>query len=169
VIFKQVGDERPYPDHARTTREWADVPPRPVRLDQLITTKAVLDLRLLLSKESTFYGDLFPHVIQWQGELYLEDGLHRALGAALHQRSVLHARVLDLDTAGQPDEAQAGGSPLRGGEHQDHPHQESPQQESPQQESQQRDSRPRAGAQYSGPRRPKHSRRRSERGGSLTD
>jgi Arc/MetJ family transcription regulator len=100
VIFKHVGEGRPYPDHARTTREWADVPPRPVRLDQLITTKAVLDLRLLLAKDSTFYGDLFPHVIQWRGELYLEDGLHRALGAALHQRSVLHARVLDLD-AGQ--------------------------------------------------------------------
>ena len=159
MIFKQVGDERPYPDHARTTREWADVPPRPVRLDQLITTKAVLDLRLLLSKESTFYGDLFPHVIQWQGELYLEDGLHRALGAALHQRSVLHARVLDLDAAGQPDDAQAGGSPLRSDEYPD----------SPQQDSQQRDSRPRAGAQHSGPHRPKHSRRRSERGGSLTD
>ena len=154
MIFKQVGDERPYPDHARTTREWADVPPRPVRLDQLITTKAVLDLRLLLSKESTFYGDLFPHVIQWQGELYLEDGLHRALGAALHQRSVLHARVLDLDAAGQLDQTQAGGSPFRGDEYQDSQHQ---------------DSRPRAGAQYSGPHRPKHSRRRSERGGSLTD
>jgi Arc/MetJ family transcription regulator len=70
VIFKQVGEGRPYPDHARTTREWAEVPPRPVRLDQLITTKAVLDLRLLLSKDSTFYGDLFPHVIHWRGELY---------------------------------------------------------------------------------------------------
>ena len=78
------------------------MPPRPVRLDQLITTKAVLDLRLLLSKDSTFYGDLFPHVIHWRGELYLEDGLHRALGAALHQRSVLHARVLDLDAGAQP-------------------------------------------------------------------
>jgi len=110
VIFKQVGEGRPYPDHARTTREWAEVPPRPVRLDQLITTKAVLDLRLLLAKDSTFYGDLFPHVIQWRGELYLEDGLHRALGAALHQRSVLHARVLNLDAVDQP-----GPSRRRGG------------------------------------------------------
>ena len=74
-----------------------DVPPRPVRLDQLITTKNVLDLHTVLAKDSTFYGDLFPHVIRWKGELYLEDGLHRALRAAMHQRSVLHARVLDLD------------------------------------------------------------------------
>ena len=41
----------------------------------------------------TFYGDLFAHVVQWKGDLYLEDGLHRALRAALQQRSVLHARV----------------------------------------------------------------------------
>lgn len=96
VIFKQVGEGRPYPDHARSAREWAEIPPRPVRLDQLITTKNVLDLHTVLAKDSTFYGDLFPHVIRWKGELYLEDGLHRALRAALHQRSVLHARVLDL-------------------------------------------------------------------------
>ncbi len=96
VIFKQVGEGRPYPDHARTAREWAEIPPRPVRLDQLITTKNVLDLHTVLAKDSTFYGDLFPHVVRWKGDLYLEDGLHRALRAALHQRSVLHVRILDL-------------------------------------------------------------------------
>ena len=107
MIFKQVGEGRPYPDHARTTREWAEVPPRPVRLDQLITTKAVLDLRLLLSKDSTFYGDLFPHAVNWHGEIYLEDGLHRALRAALQQRHTLHVRVLDLDSL-KPDAPLAG-------------------------------------------------------------
>ncbi|NUW32747.1 type II toxin-antitoxin system VapB family antitoxin [Nonomuraea sp. SMC257] len=96
MIFKLVGDGRPYPEHGLTTREWAQIPPRQVRLDSLITTKAMLDLHSLLAADSTFYGDLFPHVVQWRGELYLEDGLHRALRAALHQRSILHARVLDL-------------------------------------------------------------------------
>jgi len=100
VVFKQVGDGRPYPEHARSGREWAQIPPRPVRLDQLVTTKKVLDLQSVLSDDSTFYGDLFPHVVRWQGELYLEDGLHRALRAALQQRSVLHVRVLDLDHNG---------------------------------------------------------------------
>jgi Arc/MetJ family transcription regulator len=99
VIFKQVGEGRPYPDPALSIREWGKIPPRQVRLDELITTKAVLDLHHLLARDSTFYGDLFPHVIQWHGELYLEDGLHRALRAALHQRAVVHARVLDLDSA----------------------------------------------------------------------
>ena len=35
--------------------------------------------------------------MQWHGDLYLEDGLHRALRAALQQRNVIHVRVLDLD------------------------------------------------------------------------
>jgi Arc/MetJ family transcription regulator len=97
VIFKAVGDERPYPEHGLEPRDWAKIPPRQLRLDQLITTKRELDLQSLLAKDSTFYGDLFPHVVHWGGEFYLEDGLHRALRAALHQRLVLHARVLDLD------------------------------------------------------------------------
>jgi Arc/MetJ family transcription regulator len=98
VIFKSVGEGRPYPEHGLSSRDWAKIPPRQVRLDQLVTTKAVLDLHSLLAKDSTFYGDLFPHVVQWHGELYLEDGLHRALRAALAQRLVLHARVLELDS-----------------------------------------------------------------------
>ena len=41
---------------------------------------------------------LFAHVVSWRGELFLEDGLHRALRAALQQRNVIHVRVLDLDS-----------------------------------------------------------------------
>jgi Arc/MetJ family transcription regulator len=93
VIFKRVGDERPYPEHGLTQRDWAALPPRQIRLDQLVTTKGTLDLEKVLAEDSTFYGDLFAHVVEWEGDLYLEDGLHRALRAALQQRNVLHARV----------------------------------------------------------------------------
>jgi Arc/MetJ family transcription regulator len=99
VIFKRVGDGRPYPDHELSSRAWASVPPRQVRLDQLVTTKDTLQLAALLDEDSTFYGDLFAHVVEWRGELYLEDGLHRALRAALQQRHVLHARVHELADA----------------------------------------------------------------------
>lgn len=61
-----------------------------------MTTKRMLDLEALLEEDSTFFGDLFAHVVLWRGELYLEDGLHRALRAALQQRQTLHARVLEL-------------------------------------------------------------------------
>ncbi|MGA8258344.1 MAG: type II toxin-antitoxin system VapB family antitoxin [Nocardioides sp.] len=93
MIFKRVGEGRPYPPHGLSASEWASVPPRQVRLDELTTTKDTLQLAALLDEDSTFYGDLFAHVVEWEGDLYLEDGLHRALRAALQQRSVLHARV----------------------------------------------------------------------------
>lgn len=97
MIFARVGEGRPYPDHGLTTsRQWAQVPPRQVRLEHLVTTKRTLDLAAVLSEDSTYYGDLFAHVVSWRGELYLEDGLHRALRAALQQRGLLHARVLEL-------------------------------------------------------------------------
>jgi len=97
VIFKRVGDGRPYPDHGLTGRAWSEVPPRQVRLADLITTKTALDLDTLLAEDSTMFGDLFCHVVRWNGDLYLEDGLHRAVRAALQQRHVLHARVYDLE------------------------------------------------------------------------
>ena len=97
MIFKAVGDKRPYPEHGAGPAEWAALPPRQVRLDQLVTTKRTLDLEALLDEQSTFFGDLFAHVVKYDGVLYLEDGLHRALRTALHGRAVLHARILDRD------------------------------------------------------------------------
>ncbi|MHA3704438.1 type II toxin-antitoxin system VapB family antitoxin [Jatrophihabitans sp. YIM 134969] len=97
MIFKAVREGRPYPDHQLSARDWATVAPRAVRLDELVTTKRVLELDKLLDEDSTFYGDLFPHAVAWRGSIYLEDGVHRALRAALQQRTTLHVRVLDLD------------------------------------------------------------------------
>src|SRR5918993_1251922 len=86
------------------------IPPRQVRMDTLTTTKKELALDALLADDSTFYGDLFPHAVQWHGELYLEDGLHRALRAALRQRTVIPVRGLDLDPR-PPVEAPPGRPP----------------------------------------------------------
>ena len=53
MIFQSVGDDRPYPAHGRVTpRDWADVPPRAVRLEQLTTTKSALNLHDLLADDS---------------------------------------------------------------------------------------------------------------------
>lgn len=97
MIFKDVRDGRPYADHGFSARDWAKIPPRQIRLDELIATKRELRLDTLLDEDSTFYGDLFPHAVHWHGEVYLEDGLHRALRAALQGRNTLHVRILDLD------------------------------------------------------------------------
>ena len=96
MIFKRVADGRPYPDHGLSARAWAALPPSQVSLGDLVTTTSTLRLDVLLDDDSTYYGDMFAHVVEWQGELYLEDGVHRALRCALHQRNVLHARVLRL-------------------------------------------------------------------------
>jgi Arc/MetJ family transcription regulator len=93
MIFKGVSDHRPYPEHGLRGRDWAQLPPQQIRLDRLITTKGTLDLATLLDEDSTFFGDLFAHVVEWRGELYLEDGLHRALRAALQQRHLVHGRI----------------------------------------------------------------------------
>src|SRR6476661_1980633 len=87
------------------------IPPRQVRMDTLTTTKKELALDALLADDSTFYGDLFPHAVQWHGDLYLEDGLHRALRAALQQRNVIHVRVLDLPGDGVDPGPAAGAQP----------------------------------------------------------
>ncbi len=97
MIFKGVRNGKPYPDHGLSMRDWAQIPPRQFRLDQLTTVTTALALDKLLSEDSTFYGDLFAHAVRWQGEMYLEDGLHRAVRSALRNRHVIHARLLDLD------------------------------------------------------------------------
>ena len=101
MLFKRVGDTRPYPDHRLTSKDWAAIRPTRVRLSALTTTKKHLDLEVVLADDSTFYGDLFAHVVQYRGELYLEDGLHRALRAALGSGAdaLLHARIHVVDPA----------------------------------------------------------------------
>ncbi len=108
MIFKDVRDGRPYADHGLSMRDWAKIPPQQIRLDELIATKRELRLDTLLDDDSTFYGDLFPHAVSWRGGIYLEDGLHRALRAALQGRSVIHARLLDLDELLPPDAGRDG-------------------------------------------------------------
>jgi Arc/MetJ family transcription regulator len=97
VIFKEIRNGRPYPEHSLSVKDWAQIRPQQVRLADLITTTTVLDVARLLSDDPTLPGDLFPHAVRWCGELYLEEGLHRALRAALQQRTTLNVRILDLD------------------------------------------------------------------------
>ena len=65
MIFKDVREGRPYPEHGLSMRDWARIPPRQIRMDELITTKRELRLDALLDEDSTFYGDLFGHAVLW--------------------------------------------------------------------------------------------------------
>ena len=97
MIFKRVLGERPYPQPEISSDVWATLAPRQIRLAELSTIKSTLDLNELLASDSTFFGDLFAHVVRYRGELYLEDGLHRAVRAALQGRTSLHARVFEIN------------------------------------------------------------------------
>jgi hypothetical protein len=99
MLFKRIGDTRPYPDHGLRSKDWAAIRPSRVRLSTLTTIKSTLDLEIVLAEDSTFYGDIFAHVVEYRGELYLEDGLHRALRAALGSGgdALLHARIHVID------------------------------------------------------------------------
>ncbi len=110
MVFKRVGEKRPYPEHGLTGRQWAEIRPEEVRLADLVTTRSKLDLAVVLAEDSTYFGDLFAHVVRWRGELYLEDGLHRALRAALSGpgNASLLARIADLDAAPPDATALAG-------------------------------------------------------------
>lgn len=96
MIFKEVLDTRPYPEPNLTNEQWGELAPRQIRLSELSTIRSTLDLNALLASDSTFFGDLFAHVVRYKDRLYLEDGLHRAVRAALQGRTSLHARVVDI-------------------------------------------------------------------------
>ena len=51
MIFKGVRDGKPYPDHGLSLRDWARIPPRQLRLDEIVTTTKVLDENLAKSRE----------------------------------------------------------------------------------------------------------------------
>ena len=97
MIFKGVREGKPYPEHGLTYRDWSHIPPRQIRLEGLVSTAAVRARDRRLSEGSTCCGDLFPHAVRWHGVVCLGDGLHRAVRAALRNRTVLHARVYDMD------------------------------------------------------------------------
>lgn len=99
-VFKGVLDGRPYPAPELASKDWAQIPPRQVRISDLITVKTQLQLDVLLAEDSTFFGDVFGHVIEWHGELYLDDGLHRAVQSALQQRQMMHVRIARLHDDG---------------------------------------------------------------------
>jgi hypothetical protein len=87
----------PWPDINMTTQKWLAVAPTPVHIPDLIATQPGLMLHALTGRATTHCGDPIPHVISWQGSLYLEDGHHRAARHLLAGNTTMTARVLAVD------------------------------------------------------------------------
>lgn len=100
-MFKAIDTTRPWPKTGMTTEKWKQVPSFWVPLNQLIATQDGVKLEPLMKLTGSFSGDSTPHVISWRGNMYLEDGHHRAIRAAIAGQTQVYARVLTLVDHGE--------------------------------------------------------------------
>lgn len=78
-----------------STRKWLDVPVVEVEIKGLVATQPGVWLHALSSTApAPVGGDQYPHVIHWKDIMYLEDGHHRVVKAALQGQTHVLARVL---------------------------------------------------------------------------
>jgi hypothetical protein len=82
-----------------TSALWLSVPVRLVYIDELVATQPHLHIAALTEDPRVpVGGDEYPHVVQWRGELYLEDGHHRAVRAMMRGERAIEVRLLDVAT-----------------------------------------------------------------------
>lgn len=93
VISRDDGE--PWPATGMTSARWLTVPTRCVPIADLVATQPGIYFHGLDASEHVG-GDEFPHVIEYRRTLYLEDGHHRAVKAALAGERVVTARVLQV-------------------------------------------------------------------------
>lgn len=97
-------DGEPWPATGMSTQRWMDeVPVSVVEIRDLIATQDAVALAALVDDyvrgDRGHEIDPHPHVIDWGGRLYLEDGHHRAIRALLRGHTHLEARVLQVPAA----------------------------------------------------------------------
>lgn len=86
--FSGVVERRPYPPTGLTTERWRrEVPIELVELRHLTLTQRHLYVDALLGYEGVPDGDAYPHVVSFDGKLYLEDGHTRVVREVLIRRT----------------------------------------------------------------------------------
>lgn len=87
--------DRPYEPLGMSTADWKRVRPRPVRIERLHPCQDGLTWEGLFAQEP-YSGDRWPHVVRFEGRLYISDGHHRIARKALRGRRWALARVLSI-------------------------------------------------------------------------
>lgn len=86
----------PWPAPGMTSEKWLDVPIRELLIAELIATQDGVYFEPLINDLIPIGGDPYPHVVEWCGDLYLEDGHHRVVKAILRHEPTVLARVLEV-------------------------------------------------------------------------
>lgn len=81
-----------------SSAKWLGVMPEVVTIEDLTATQPGVLLHALIGVGTPVGGDPLPHVIDWRGVRYLEDGHHRVMRALLRGEHTIVARVLHLGT-----------------------------------------------------------------------
>ena len=94
-------DLRPWPPQGMNSERWQTLEPRWVAVRDLVFTQHSIDMldvmRILQGTLESYSGDQYPHVVLWQGTMYLEDGHHRVAAALIEGRDAIRARVLYIN------------------------------------------------------------------------
>jgi hypothetical protein len=91
----EIGTTRPYPPTGLTSASWREVPIRYVYFVELTTTQDGVYLRALLAIADPASGDPYPHVVAYQGILYLEDGHTRVARDILRGCAGAYMRICE--------------------------------------------------------------------------
>jgi hypothetical protein len=87
----------PWGETGMTTAKWQHIPTDTVTIADLTATQPGVLLHALIEQTTPVGGDTHPHVIRWNGGMYLEDGHHRVMRALLNGQHTITARVLTVD------------------------------------------------------------------------
>jgi hypothetical protein len=80
-----------------TSKTWLNVPVVEVRISDLTATQPGVLLHALRDDAPLpVGGDEYPHVVEWNGIPYLEDGHHRVVRARLAGKTTIKVRLLEL-------------------------------------------------------------------------
>lgn len=84
---------RPY-EQSNITAFWGDIAPTQQHLTDIILTQDTVTIRGMFGR--TYSHDRFPRCVRVDRRIYLEDGHHRLVDAAIRGHRTILVRVWDL-------------------------------------------------------------------------